>query len=389
MSGKSQNAPRKIVIYFKTIDNSPARRKLAGFVEYARMREWDVQTVPSNPEDIKAIIEFWKPGGCVVNAASGNNNFNGDALYGVPAVFLDRPPVALRPCDSYIYHDSSASVRLAMRELLRSGPKSCAYVSWPVPHPWDAERRKAYEEIARVNSIKPLVHKSSCGIDDPVRLQMELSAFLSSIPKPAAVLAAADPIGIQTIGAARLAGLSVPGDISVVGIDNDEELCESSNPALSSVAPDHFGAGRRAAEILDMLMDGRSGNPVKETYSNPRYTMRGSSLRLRRNDRLAVAAMEKIRTDACGGIDASAVLATFDCSRRNAEYRFRAATGLSPAEAIRKARYERAVALLGSGDIAISTVADMCGYGSLSAFSRFFKSMSGESPRAARKGRRS
>ena len=118
----------KTIIYFKTIENAPARRKLAGFLEYARTREWNVQTVPANIGDVRSAIDFWKPDGCVVNSASGNNNFNGASLGGVPSVFIDRPPTSLLKSDSCIYHDSSASVRLAMRHLLPS--VGCLTVAW-------------------------------------------------------------------------------------------------------------------------------------------------------------------------------------------------------------------------------------------------------------------
>lgn len=374
----------KTVIYFKTIENSPARRKMAGFLDYARLQGWNIQIVLANPGDLHAILDFWKPDGCVVNAASGNNNFNGAALEGVPSVFIDRPPVSLRPSDSYIYHDSAQSVRLALRELLRTNPRSCAYASWPVPHPWDAERRKEYERIVRINGLEPCVFEPRCGVEDAARIQTEIAGFLASLPRPAAVLAAADPLGVQVVSACRLARLSVPDEVAVVGIDNDEELCETACPALSSVAPDHFHAGRRAAEILEKLMEKRQHRPVRETYASPTLTRRGSSLHILRRDSQALAAMEKIRASVCGNIAVKSILGQFNCSRRNAEYRFRAATGMSPAEALRKARYERARELLKREDMKISTVANLCGYSSPAAFSRFFKAMSGASPRSAR-----
>lgn len=375
----------KTIVYFKTIENAPARRKLAGFLEYARMREWNVQTVPANIGDVRPAIDFWKPDGCVVNSASGNNNFNGGALGGVPSVFIDRPIASLLRTDSCIYHDSSASVRLAMRHLLRRTPTSCAYVSWPVLHAWENERRTAYEAVMELARLPTYIHRTECGIADVIGLQRELAGFIASLPKPAAVLAAADPLGVHIIAACRIAGCSVPDDVSVVGIDNDLELCESSTPALSSVAPDHFYAGRRAAEVLDDLMHGGRRKAVVETYANPAFASRGSSLVLRRSDHIAVAAMENIRLNACSGISAKDVLSGFGCSRRNAEYRFRAATGLSPAEAIRKARYERALELLcQSGDVTVAEAASHCGYASVAAFSRFFKSMSGKSPTKAR-----
>ncbi len=356
---------------------------------YAKRKEWYTQIIPANPTAIPTLLDFWKPDGIVVNSASGNNNFNGSVFGKIPSVFIDRPYVSLRPCDSCIYHDSVATVRLAMRELLKLSPAACVYVSWPVPHPWNDERRRTYESILRLNGLERHVFSTKRSIDDIVEIQTELADFLATLPKPIAVLAAADQLGIHVIGACRLAGFSVPEDVAVIGIDNEEAVCETSNPSLSSVSPDHFSAGYRAAEILDGLMAGGETSPTRETYGSPTFTRRGSSLRLKRQDHDVMAAMENIRRDACNDLNAKTVLARFGCARRNAEYRFRASTGMSVAEVIRKTRYEKALSLLDSGDLPISAVADFCGYGSIAAFSRFFKSMCGISPRKYRMARNS
>ena len=107
-------------------------------------------------------------------------------------------------------------------------------------------------------------------------------------------------------------------------------------------------------------------------------------MRLLCYDQKCAAAFDMIRRRACEGISAAEVAKTFECSRRNAEYRFRAATGKSILQAIRDVRLEKAKSLLKGRKIHLDAVASACGYKSTAVFSAFFKSETGLSPRAWR-----
>ncbi len=81
-------------------------------------------------------------------------------------------------------------------------------------------------------------------------LQKELGDWLAHLPKPVGIFAANDFMAAQVAAAASRVGLDIPGDIALVGVDNDELLCENTNPTLSSVRPDFRAAGEKAAELL-------------------------------------------------------------------------------------------------------------------------------------------
>ena len=84
----------------------------------------------------------------------------------------------------------------------------------------------------------------------------QLVPWLKSLPRPVGVIACNDVRGRQVINACKLAGLKVPDDVAIVGVDNDEVLCELSNPPLSSVVPDAHRIGYQGAQMLDELMGG-------------------------------------------------------------------------------------------------------------------------------------
>ena len=373
------------VFYFKNIDNQPARRKLSGFLEFAQDKRWNVQTISPNTKNIDELLDFWKPIGCVVNSASGWNNFDGSAFGNIPVVFIDRPPKKLRTSDSYIYHDSESTVRIAMRELLSASPKMCAYVRWPMKLAWDEERLREFKRISKLNGCPCAVFSTTYPVTDDRRLPAELSDWMQNLPRPLAVLASADPMGAHVIHACRIAGLHVPDDVAVCGIDDDADICEATTPTMTSTAPDHVFAGYHAGEMLFSLIKTRNASPLRESYSNARLRRRGSTLRLFHADQKSAAACELIRRSACDGLSAKEVADSFGCSRRNAEYRFRAATGKSILEAIRETRLERAMFLIKEGNMGLEAIATACGYRSAIALSNFFKDETGLSPRAWRK----
>ncbi len=369
------------VFYIKSIDNVPARRKLAGFLEAANKANWNVHVVSPNVESLGEILEFWKPIGCVVNSASGWNNFDGSMFGDIPVVFIDRPPKKLRATDSYIYHDSASTVQIAMRELLSLSPQTCAYARWPVKLEWDDERLAEFKRLAKMNECPYEVFSSDLPVSDEKRLPEALAKWLLTLPRPVAVLAAADPMGAHVIHACGIAGLRVPKDVSVCGIDDDLDICEVSSPTMTSATPDHRLAGYRAGEMLLELLRSKRHKPMHETYSNARLQRRTSTSRFLTLDKKCADACDLIRRSACEGISAAEVAKAFGCSRRNAEYRFRAGTGKSILQAILETRLERAKSLLLADSGTLDEVAASCGYKSAAVFSQFFKHETGLSPR--------
>jgi DNA-binding LacI/PurR family transcriptional regulator len=90
-----------------------------------------------------------------------------------------------------------------------------------------------------------------------------------------AILCASDPMAIGTIRAARRAGLSVPGDLSVVGFD-DSILMNYTDPPLTTVRQPIEPMGRIAAELLLAQIRGASV-PHEELLYEPELVVRGST----------------------------------------------------------------------------------------------------------------
>ena len=375
----------KTVIFIKSSELSAYRKKQAGIQQYAKERNWNIQIMEpiASAKDAERIIDLWNPDGCIIDCGSGANDFDSRALKKVPTVFLDRPLKNMNPEDSYVYHDSRASAAIATRELLLSARKTYAYVHWTKQIHWDSERYEAFNDFVRLHGHRAVEFRPRSDISDTLNITIELQEWIRKLKKPVGIFAATDITSARVASACRRCALSIPGDVSIIGIDNDEEICEHSNPSLSSIAPDYKEAGRQAAQTLDYLMSG--GSPQRLTYGPSGIVRRKSTRIFSIADRHVSEAVELIRKEACHGLTAEKALAVFPCSRRMAELRFRRATGHSPLEEIQSVRIAKAKDLLNDSSYDISAIANYCGYATIAAFSKFFKAGTGIPPSKWRK----
>ena len=133
-----------------------------------------------------------------------------------------------------------------------------------------------------------------------------------------------------------------------------------------------------AAELLSRIL---AGEDVRGHFTVPPggIVRRSSSRVFQRADTSAKKAVEAIRRHACDGMKASDVLKFFDCSRRLAEMRFKAATGKTITEEIQSVRMEAVYGLLARPEVPISSIAGRCGWPSESFLRRIFRRSTGRS----------
>ena len=79
---------------------------------------------------------------------------------------------------------------------------------------------------------------------------------MQALPKPLALFACAEDFGCQAVEACKVMGIKVPQEVAVLGVDNDESLCELSQPAMSSIYQHSALVGFEAARVLHLLMNG-------------------------------------------------------------------------------------------------------------------------------------
>ena len=199
-------------------------------------------------------------------------------------------------------------------------------------------------------------------------------------PKPCGIFAANDETAEPLLSACARVGIQIPKDVAVIGVDDNQLVCTTVSPSLSSIAPDWEAGAFMAASTLDRLLKGRAVG-MRLTFRPLGVIGRESTARTSEvvNARV-VKAVDAIRCRACEGLKAREVVKLMGCSRRLAELRFREVTGKSILEEIRRVRYENARLLLSQTDVPMDVVANRSGWASLPSFCREFKELTGLTP---------
>ena len=180
---------------------------------------------------------------------------------------------------SEVCPDSNKAGRLAAEHLLERGFRHFAWVGAWGDLPWSLRRGEGFHH--RLEEAEFACHHFPMPRAERDRRwgreQARLALWLKKLPKPLGVLACDDDRGRQVLEACRAAELQVPEDVAVVGVDNDELLCELSDPTLSSVALNTEQAGYDAAALLHGLMNGRVKEPRRILVEPTRVVARRST----------------------------------------------------------------------------------------------------------------
>ena len=211
-----------------------------------------------------------------------------------------------------------------------------------------------------------------------------LGRWLASLPKPAAVMAVHDLRATHVISAANDRGIAIPKELSIIGVDNDELLCEFTSPPLTSIAPDHIHEGELAAEVLHALMEGKTASKSHTTRKSCRFEIveRDTTSQATLSGNLAKEAMAFIRQNFKSGIRAEDVIRSVPGrSSRILNARFQEMYGCSLHEAILRIRYSELKRRLVRSKAPIGELMAACGFSDLSNAKRIFKSRFGMSMR--------
>ena len=373
------------ILFFHTSQREAWRRELAGAYRFARVRGWRVQVVePREGGGVPLVTElasFWNPVGCIAECSGRGGESIVPALFrGIPTVFLGSDPRVLPDTASYIAPSPTGVGALAAREFLAAGFGAFAFVSGGGGQFWSRDREGEFSRILSMHGRRCRVFRGAVGAAVPERAAA-LSDWLKALPKPCGLLAENDYAAAEVLDLARRLRLRVPSALSVIGADNDTELCENSKPTLTSVALDFEAAGYRASEILDGMLRNPSAPPVRETYPALGLMRRGSTPAGTGVPPRILDALSFIRDKACDGISAADVAARFRGSRRLAEMEFRRATGRAIYEEIERVRFERVELLLRDRSRSIGSIAALCGWRTEGALRAAFLKRHGSSMR--------
>lgn len=333
---------------------------------------------------VPSWLENWRGDGVIARIETPElAGFLADS--GIPVVDL-RDKIRLPRVPSIETNDQSVA-RLACEHLLERGIRNFAYCGFQGLN--FSSRREAFTVacLAEVG-VSPSVYNSPGGVStdtatteaEGIVHQSKLAEWLGSLPKHTGLIACNDIRGAQVLGVCREVGISVPDDLSVVGVDDDRLVCELTTPPMSSVATDAYRIGYMAAEMLAGMMLGVAPSGDKFFVDARSVVARHSSDLLAISDEDVASAIRFIRDHANEGVSVDDVAAAVSLSRSTLDRRFAQHAGTTVKAEITRVRIERLKQLLVDTDYPLSAIANMVGFSHVEYMSTMFKQHTGDTP---------
>ncbi|MEM6550727.1 MAG: substrate-binding domain-containing protein [Planctomycetota bacterium] len=215
-----------------------------------------------------------------------------------------------------------------------------------------------------------------------------LKGKLSTLTGRVALFAWSSREARPVIAACDELGLPVPDRIAVMGVDDDEAVCELASPPITAIDHGCETMGWQAAQTLDALMQGRPAETHVARVDPVRVVERQSTQTLAIDQPVVVAAINFIKASFAEGITVQDVLDEVDCSRPTLEKHFRHAMGQTVREYITKLKIGHAQELLQLTTLDHRAISVRCGFSYPSKFSTAFRRETGLSPSDYRRLRR-
>jgi len=278
--------------------------------------------------------------------------------------------------------DSEVVARMAVEHLCEKGFRHIAFCGEPHRHFID-HWTDAYLAAMAGMEAEPLVYTPSAELSPQAARtdrQQDRQRWLEGLPKPAGVIGWSTEICRRLAMACAVAGIAVPDEVAIVGLESDDLLGRVVHPPLSGVDIPVERFGYEAARLLDLLLQGRAGEAKDVRIPPVGVVTRQSSDVFAVDDPKLKQALRFIREHAHEGIDVRDLLRAVPVARRTMERRCNELLGHSPAEEIRRTKIEKVRELLVATDMPIPDVAEAAGFNYVEHMIPVFKKYHGLTP---------
>ena len=308
---------------------------------------------------------------------------------GIPIVFAGYLHKNIRGSHR-ILTDDEAIGRMAAAHLLERGFRHFAFVGYDSMY-WSRQRQESFAQAIAGAGRTCATFRQARDLRLRVwrKEQRVLADWLRTLGRPAGLMACNDDRAREVVDACALAGLSVPEDIAILGVDNDEFICNLSNPPISSIALGVEDAGYRAAMLLDEMMEAKRKR--KAQHSPTVILVPPVSVLARQStdvtaieDPHVAAAVRFIRTNCRRPIQISDVVRQVAISRRGLFDRFKRTIGCTVHQYIKRTRIAQIEELLLGTPHSIGRIAEILGFPSSDHLALYFRSVKGMNPRTFR-----
>ena len=379
---------RQVALLFPMGQRHHAHR-LQGITDYARhVGNW---TLSVNPEPFNVSIESlagWRGSGAIVLVRTARDLQMARAK-GIPVVNISG--VLRQGGLPRVLVDDLAIGRLAAEHLLECGFRRFAY--YGIANAWFAAQR-GQSFVERVEQVGGVCSVLEAPLNFDARNpwhrgRKTLEKWLSTLEPPVGLLAVHDYRASVVIDACIHLGLRVPEDVAVIGVCNEEAICELCQIPLTSIPIAGREVGYQAAALLDRLMLGEAP-PRDEILLPPtRPVKRRSTDMITAEDAHVAAAARFVREHMDQVPDVAALERVVPVSRRVLERRFRKFFHCTPHQYLCRRRVDRAKQLLdGADNLPLWKIAEACGFTETRHLRLVFHRLTGITPTEYRRAQR-
>lgn len=391
---KSGNRKIKHIAVALWTGNASGRDLLSGVLRYAQEhKRWSISIIqlPGEPRaHLNAILSAGVDG--VITSDIGNDAVKRLISETEAKIVAIEVPQSGSPVDIRIDHITAHNDRIGevgAKYFLSTGRfNSYGFVSDIAFEPEKTPSEPCKREQAFARTISKAGHCCRSFADFQRNAKDKsgdlLQKWLKELPKPAAIMCFYDQVAMQVLFACSKLKLNIPDQVSILGVDNDTLLCETSTPPLSSVDPSHQDIGYLAAQHLNALFHGRRLADRVAPYAIEQIVVRESTSNLAPSATLVSRALNFISSHAVENIGVDDVVDYLGVSRRLAFLRFREVTGQTIRCAIEDMRLNLAAKRLCNTKWTVARIARSSGYSSLQTFGAAFRKRFRMTPTAYR-----
>jgi len=376
------------ILVLTDFSSSYSRRLLKGIIRYSReVGPWKFQRMPlyfrmMYGED--GVVEFakkWKADAIIAQLRDVNvellNSLN------IPIIvqnYSERNKAVSNLTGNY--YETGV---MAARFFLNRGYRNFAYYGYENAI-WSRERGLGYKDEIEKNGGKcHILENRNSDSREWVYDHEHIGKWLQSLKKPIALFACDDYYALQISETCNIDNISIPEEIALLGVDNDELLCNISNPPLSSIVLDVENGGYQAGKLLHKLINKETAKAFNIVVDPLYVECRTSTEKYAVSDKHIRKILTYIGNNYTNQISVDDLVRQIPLSRRVLEKKFKKMTGSSLYQCIQDHRMNHFTRLLLTSDYTLFDAALQSGFDNYKNISRIFRKYKAHSPAEYRK----